>query len=150
MRMTISEYEGKKTERVVAMKTVRSICLFLLLMGCLLAPAGCSKKADRTINADENKPISEVKAEADQMSLQGLRAAAVAYKAAVQAKKAEVEQLVVKFRELPMEEMFGEEAKKLQTEIESANSSIAALTERFELYYEKIKEKGGDLSDLKI
>jgi hypothetical protein len=117
-------------------------------MGCLLALAGCGKKDDRTVNADENRPISEVKAEADQMTLQGLRTAAVAYRDAILAKKAEVEQLAGKFRELSTEEMFGEEAKRLQTEIEGANESIAALTERFQLYYNKLKEKGGDLSEL--
>ena len=132
------------------MKTARSICSFALLTGCLLALAGCGKKDERTVSADENKPMSEVKAEADQMTPQGLRTAAVAYRDAVLAKKAEVEQFVGKFRELPTEEMFGEEAKRLQTEIESANKSIAALTERFQLYYDKLKEKGGDLSGLEI
>ena len=115
-----------------------------------MALAGCGKKDERTVSADENKPMSEVKAEADQMTPQGLRTAAVAYRDAVLAKKAEVEQFVGKFRELPTEEMFGEEAKRLQTEIESANKSIAALTERFQLYYDKLKEKGGDLSGLEI
>ncbi|HUT29851.1 MAG TPA: hypothetical protein VMX13_08665 [Sedimentisphaerales bacterium] len=132
------------------MKTVRSICLFLLLMGFLFAAAGCGKKAERAVTADENKPIPEVKAEAEKMSLQRLRTAALAYKDAVVARRAETEQLMGRFRELPLDEMFGEEAKSLQAEIESANKSIAALTERFQLYCDRLKEKGGDLSDLKI
>jgi uncharacterized lipoprotein YehR (DUF1307 family) len=150
MRMITSDFEEKKTERVVLMKTVRRICLLLLLVGDLFAPTGCGKKSDGVVIADENKPMSEVKAEAGKMSLQGLRTAAAAYRDAILAKKAEVEQLVGKFRELPTEEMFGEEAKRLQTEIESANKSIAGLTERFQLYYDKLKEKGGDLSGLEI
>ena len=39
---------------------------------------------------------------------------------------------------------------KLKTEIENLNGSVSALKERFEVYYKKLKEMGGDLSGLKI
>lgn len=148
--MITLDFEENKTERVVLMKTARRICLLLLLVAGLFAATGCGKNSDGAVVVDESKPLSEVKAEADKMSLQGVRAAALAYKDAVVAKRAEAEKLKAGFREVPLDEMFGEEAKRLQAEIESADKSIAALTERFQLYCDRLREKGGDLSDLKI
>jgi hypothetical protein len=46
--------------------------------------------------------------------------------------------------------MLGEEAVGLKADIDNVNKSISALMERFEIYYNKIKEKDGDLSGLKI
>jgi chromosome segregation ATPase len=103
---------------------------------------GCGKKAD------EKKPIAEAKAEAEKMSVKDLRAMATAYKNAITDKKAEVEKLAAKLKEIPMMEKLGEKAKKLSSSIESLNKSVSALTERYEIYYNKLKEKGGDTSGL--
>ncbi len=48
------------------MKTVGKIT-FCLLLVCFLALGGCGKKAD------ESKPLNEVKAEAEKMSVEKLR-----------------------------------------------------------------------------
>jgi len=44
--------------------------------------------------------------------------------------------------------MLGDEAKELKADIENLNKSISALRERFEVYYQKLKAEGGDLSGL--
>jgi len=46
--------------------------------------------------------------------------------------------------------MLGDEAKELKTEIEALNKSVSALKERFQVYYDKLKEKGGNLSGLEL
>ena len=126
------------------MKTVKLITFYCSLTLCALALVGCGKKAD------ENKPISEVKAEAEKMSAEKLRDMALAYKDAIEAKKGDVEKITAKLKEIPITQMLGDEAKSLKADIDNLNKSVSALKERFNVYYGKLKEKGGDLSGLKI
>jgi uncharacterized coiled-coil DUF342 family protein len=51
-------------------------------------------------------------------------------------------------KEIPITEALGDKAKTLKTEAEKITSTIKALTDRFQVYYNKLKEKGGDLSGL--
>lgn len=126
------------------MKVTRKISLHCLLSLCVLAVLGCSKKAD------ENRPVAEVKAEAEKMDTAELRSMAMAYKSAFDAKSKESEKLVAKIKEIPVAEMLGEEVKALKTELEKIGKSASSLKERFQIYYDKLKEKGGDLSGLQI
>ena len=126
------------------MKIVRNAVLCCLIALCLFAILGCGKKAD------ENKPISEVKAEAEKMDTDGLRAMAMAYQKAIAAKNSEVEKLATKLKDIPATELLGNEAKELKADIENINQSLSALTERFEVYYQNLKDKGGDLSGLQV
>jgi len=126
------------------MKNVRNAVLCCLIALCLFAILGCGKKAD------ENKPISEVKAEAEKMDTDGLRTMAMVYQKAIAAKNSEVEKLSAKLKEIPATEMLGAEAKEVKVDIDNLNKSISALKERFEVYYQKLKEQGGDLSGLQV
>ena len=126
------------------MKTVRKITLWCVLVVCLSALWGCGKKAD------ESRPISEVKAEAEKLDVEKLRSMAMKYKDAIMAKKGEVEKFTGELKDIPLTKMLGEEAKQLKGEIDTLNKSISALKERFEVYYDKLKEKGGDLSGLEL
>jgi predicted nucleic acid-binding Zn-ribbon protein len=126
------------------MKTIKLVTFYCSLTLCALALLGCGKKAD------ENKPISEVKAEAEKMSAEKLRDMALAYKDAIGAKKGDVEKITAKLKEIPVTQMLGDEAKGLKADIDNLNKSLSALKERFNVYYSKLKEKGGDLSGLKI
>jgi len=126
------------------MKDARNVSLVCLMMILLFALLGCGKKADA------NKPIAAVKAEAEKMSAADLRAMALVYKQNLTGKKAEVDKLMGQLKDIPIAEKLGAEAKKLQAELKSLNDSIAALRERFQIYYDKLKEKGGDLSGLEI
>lgn len=126
------------------MVVTRNIILYSLLVMGLSALFGCGKKAD------ENKPIAEVKAEAEQMNTKELRAMALAYKEAIMTKQKDVEKLAASLKEIPVTEMLDEKAKKLKADSNSLNKSISALTERFRIYYNKLKEKGGDVSGLEL
>jgi len=126
------------------MKITKTIVFYCLVMSGLLAIFGCGEKAN------ENKPVSQVKAEADKMNTEQLKSMAIKYKDAIVARGGEIEKLVASFREIPITEKFGTEAKELTAEIEALNSSVSALKQRFDLYYQKLKEKGGDLSGLEF
>ena len=126
------------------MEAVRNTTFYCLLVLCALALFGCSKKAD------ENQPIGEVKAEAEQMSAADLRSMAMKYKDAIMAKQEDLVKCTGKLGDIPIAKMVGTEAKELKGEIDNLNKSVSALKERFQVYYQKLKEKGGDLSGLQI
>jgi uncharacterized lipoprotein YehR (DUF1307 family) len=126
------------------MRIGKNIIMCCLLAVCSLALSGCGKKAD------ESKAISEIRAEADKLSAAELRTMAMKYKDAIVAKKAEVEKVAGKLKDIPLAEKLGTEAKELSAEIAALNKSVSALTERFGVYYQKLKDKGGDLAGLEI
>jgi len=124
------------------MKIVRNATILSLSVLISLTVLGCSKEADET------KPVSEVKTEADQMDTNELKSAAMRYKEAFTAKARELERITAKLKEIPVTEMLGEEAKGLKADIEGLNKSVSALRERFDIYLQKLREKGGDTSGL--
>lgn len=121
------------------MKIVRNAALWSLLVLVSLAVLGCGKK-------DEDKPVSDVKTEAEQMNKDELRAEAMKCKEAIAAKKGELEKVMAKLKELPVTEIKDEDAKRL----EDLNRSISVLKERFSVYYQELRKKGGDTSGLQI
>ena len=75
---------------------------------------------------------------------------AMAYKETFDAKKADIEKLTGKLKDLGPAKMLGDEAKALQADIKELTNSLSALKDRFQVYYNKLKEKGGDLTGLTI
>jgi hypothetical protein len=120
-----------------------------ILVGCLfilssLSLCGCGKKADT------EKSIADIQAEASKMNVEQLKAKAMEYKNAIVAKKAEIEKVTAKLKEIPITQQMGAEAKALQTDIATLSKTVAALTERFQVYYNKLKETGGSVAGLEI
>ena len=103
-----------------------------------------------TAAAIETIPVADVQAEAGKMNLDQLKAKAMEYKNLIMTKKAMLEPLVAKLKAIPLTEQMGTEAKGLQSNIATLNKSVSALTERFQVYYNKFKEMGGDVSGLGI
>ena len=126
------------------MEAAKKILLCSLLAMFLVAFSGCSK------TTDENKTSSEIKAEAEKMSIKQLTAAAMKYKKAIMAKSAEINSVMDGLKKNSAAEMLNDGAKKFKSEIDVLSKAIAPLSERFKIYYDKIKEKGGDTSALDI
>ena len=61
-----------------------------------------------------------------------------------------VEKFTSKLKDIPVAQMLGSEAKELKGEIETLNKSLSALKERFQVYYNKLKAEGGNLSGLEL
>ncbi len=61
-------------------------------------------------SVDEKKPLSEVKAEAQKMSVKELQSMIDKYKAALETKKGEMDVLKDKIKEIPLTQLLGEEA----------------------------------------
>ena len=136
------------------MKAVKSTTLFCLLVLCSLAVVGCSEKKETVVptdqKTDENKAVSQVKAEAEKMDAAQLRAAALKCKEAVEAKSAEVDKLAKELMQTMVADKSGDKVKDLNARMSELNKSAEALAEQFQVYYDKLKAKGGDLSGLDI
>jgi hypothetical protein len=137
-----------------------------LTLSCLIAASGlalvgCAKKVDKappaktttagagvTVTADVEKPITEVQAQAQTMSVADLRSTAVQYQQAISVKQEDLQKVLAQVKEIPITGALGEKAKALKTEALKIESAVKALTDRFQVYYNKLKEKGGDVSGL--
>ena len=142
-------------------------CVILSCLVALSGPAlvGCAKKADKSagssapqtgagtavnVTADVEKPVAEVQTQAQTMSVADLRATAVQYAQAVSIKKEDLQKVLAQVKALPLTEALSEKAKTLNAEAQKIEASLKILTDRFQVYYNKLKEKGGDLSGLAI
>ena len=126
------------------MEGKKRVAAFCLMSTLLLISAGCGKKAD------ENKPMEEVRTEAAGMDAAQLRSMALKYKDTILAKEADVKQMMDKLKDIPLTEQLGAEAKRIKDELESLQKSVQALRDRFQVYYDRLKEEKGDLSGLDI
>lgn len=160
------------------MRLERNVIVCCFLAFSLVVVAGCGKKTDEdkpaspamtetraeTVEAEKpasevqaeagtvdiEKPVSEVQAEAETMSVENLKATALKYKEAILAKQGTMAELAAKIKEIPVVEALGQEAQSLKTDLKEVESALASLKERFQVYYDTLKEKGGDLSGLEL
>jgi len=110
----------------------------LLLCAGLLTFAGCKSKSGGAAKVDETKPITEVKAEAEKMDAEQLRAAALNYQKAIEAKEPEVQKLADQIKAIPLTELMSEKATTLKADMEKLSKSIAALKERMQVYVDQL------------
>ncbi len=126
------------------MKKLKTITLYCMVAFLAVSLLGCGSKAD------ENASIDQVKADTEKMNVDQLKAKAKTYYDAIVAKKADVEKLMAKIKDIPPMEALGGEAKGLKADIDDLNKSVSNLKARFQVYYDKLKEKGGDTSGLQL
>jgi len=114
------------------MRNTLKILPFVLLLVMLI---GCSG------GVNENKPVSDIIKEAQNMSVEQLKSMVSKYESAITAKKADIEKVAAKIKEIPLKDILGDEARKLKTDIESLNKSIKDLTERMNVYIKQLSEQ---------
>lgn len=129
---------------VKKMKQLKTITLYFLVALLTVSLFGCGGKADEDIT------IADAKAEAEKMDVEQLKAKAKGYYDDIKAKMGEVDKITDKLKDIPPLEALGEEAKGLQADISELNKSISNLKARFQVYYDKLVEKGGDTSGLQL
>jgi len=121
---------------------IKKVSLILLLVLFAIALPGCKKQSEATV--DTNKPVIEIKAELGKMSTEDVKDMAKAYADAIKEKNEEVKKALIKFKELP-----GEDPNAMKAEIDDLNKAVSALNERSKIYYDKLKELGVDMSDVR-
>lgn len=129
------------------MKSQKWLSVALVLIIAAVAITGCGKSGGEV---DENKPVSEIKAEVEKLDVEQIKKVAIKYKNAIVAKQGGIDDILKKIKDIPLTQALGEEAKGLKTEMESLKKSLDALKERFDIYYDKAKELKADVSELAI
>jgi len=141
---------------------MKRIGMKILFVGVIMVVllGGCSKKESAAPAApatsggaggiDLNAAIDDVKAAAAKMDLTQLQAKAKEYMQQITSKQGELKTLMDKFAAIPVAQKMGDEAKTLQTQIADTTGSISELTQRFKVFVDAIKEKGGDVSQLEL
>lgn len=92
------------------------------------------------------RPLAEVDEEATNLTLEQLKAAAMKYKDAIEAKTAELEPLVNKLKELPMSQKLSAEGLQIKDEIAGVQESVEALKARYDVYVNRLKGMGADVT----
>lgn len=146
-------------------RQILSYCLILLLsmtFGCRkktgdqtasgtgTSPAAPAATQTQAAGVDVERSVSEIQTEAKAMTVESLKATALKYKDAILAKQADVEKLAAKIKEIPLTEALGEEAKKLKADLGNLETGLKSLKDRFQVYYDALKQKGADLTDLAL
>ena len=127
--------------------------LSILVVFVIVLAIGCGKKetgVESEVTVDETTPLDTIKQQIASLDLDHIRSAALKYKDAIGAKRKELDSIMDQFKKLPIADKMGQEATDFMAEIEVVNKSVAALTERFKLYYDEIKKKGGELKGLEL
>jgi Skp family chaperone for outer membrane proteins len=117
--------------------------LYITLLSCAAALSACSK-------ADTNKPIDQVRAEAETMNVSQLESAAKDYAGEIAEKQKEAENIQSQLTQLSLQEAMGEKAKKIKDDVARVTQELSALTERYNIYVQRFQAAGGDLSKVQI
>jgi len=133
-------------ERCCNMKLSRNLALILLLASLLLAP-GCGKKDDQT--QQQGPTTEQIEAEAQKMDNDQLWENAQKAKAEIIAGKVRVNGLVLKLQNLTPPEKAAGEAQRINAELDELQKSMQLSRARFVAYYNKLIEKGVDVTELR-
>jgi chromosome segregation ATPase len=121
-----------------------------MALGLLVAMGSAMLSGCGGSGPDETRPMDQIKAEVEQFDLARLEKEAAKYVQAITAKQADLEKVAAKLKEIPMTELMGDDAKAVKDELASIKDSVSALKARLDVYAQKIKELGGDVSGLKL
>jgi len=108
--------------------------------------ASAQMETYKEISINATRPLTEIKAEAENLNLEQLKATALKYKEAISAKTAELQPLVEKFKQLPLSKKLSTEGLQIKEDIASVSESLDSLKVRYDVYVSKLKGMGVDLS----
>jgi len=129
------------------MKRLTGLTMVVLVLCVVFSLVGCS---DSGGDVNTTTPVAELKAAAATMDVEQLKSIATKYQEAIVAKKVDIEKVTAKFKDIPLAQKLGDEAKTLKAEIDEITSSLDALKERFNVSLDKLKELTADVSGLTI
>ncbi len=120
----------------------RNYVFAVLALG--IALTGCAKKADT------GKPVDQIKTEVQTMSVNDLEAFAKAYAGEIMSKKTELGKIGDEIKALTVSDLMGDKAKHIKDNLSAISGEVGALTVRYQVYADKFREKGGDVSRIQL
>lgn len=96
--------------------------------------------------AEINLPIADLKTKVETLAQPELLAYANTYKDVLLEKKDQLASLTSQLKGLPMSELLGAKGKAIKNQISQYTSQFTGLKERYDVYLDKLKSLGVDLS----
>lgn len=116
------------------MKKLQILFASLLL---LALPTACGEAS-----ASPDKPIAEVKAEAQAADKAQLEKYISQYKSSIAKLEEEVKEALAKLKDISPAKLLGEEGKTAKDHAETLQKTLAGLKERLEIYMAELAKKG--------
>ncbi len=111
--------------------------IVLILAPAILASlvlAGCG-------GVSEDKPLAEVRTEAQAMTVKDIQAIVDKYKSAIESKKAKLIKFKDELSKIPVSELMSDQAKAIKGDIDEVAKSIRALSDRLNVYARELRKK---------
>ena len=101
--------------------------IFASLVVLAMVLSGCGKKGVPAGAADENRPVAEVKAEADLMTVDQLKEMATKYLAAIEGKNAELNAMMTKLSDSSKAGSISKDFMQIKTDITTITGSLTSV-----------------------
>ena len=123
---------------------MKFLTAMLVAVLSLTALYGCGKKAET------QKPIEQVRAEAEKMSVTQLESTAKSYASEIASKRDAAEKMQGELKGLSIQDMLGEKGKGIKDQVTALSQQVSALTARYQVYAQKYQAAGGDISKIQV
>jgi len=100
--------------------------------------------------ADQGKSVPDITAGAKEMAVENLRRMAEKYRDVIAEKQQQLMEMTQQYVDMPAAERTTAQGRILKTGRDEIIKGIDTLKERFEVYYNALKEKAGNLTGLDI
>ncbi len=111
----------------------------LTVLACTVLAAGVMTGCGKGV--DENKPLSEVQTEAAKLDEAALKAKIADCEKFLAEKKAELEKVAAKIKDIPLDKILSEESKKLKEQTEKISESIRKVSAQMKVYVDEAAAK---------
>ena len=112
----------------------------LLGLAMVALLSGCGGSSSNS-SIDENKPVSQIAADANKMTQADLQKMVDKYNAAIAAKGKELEALTAKIKAIPLTDLMGDKAKTLKGEMSAVTASMGKLKDQLAVYTKELAAK---------
>lgn len=114
-----------------------------------------AEKAVETVKAAAAKinleaSVEQLKAEAEKMDVAALKATATTYLDEIKNVQTQLTGKMEKLAAIPLTQKMSAEAQALDADVKNLTGSLGALKERFSMYVDMLKAKGGDAAGLTL
>ncbi len=125
------------------MNQFKKLMLIALLAAFVVGLTGCG-------GDDDSITIEQAKAKAEKMDVDQLKKEAIKYKDKIAAKQKDAVKLMEDLKSVPITEAMGDKAKAIKEDMGKITESVQKLTEIYNVYLNKMKEKGGDPAGVEL
>jgi hypothetical protein len=98
----------------------------------------------KEIAIDAARPLTDIKAEAEKMSIDQLTQTALKYKEIIVEKTSQIQPLLEQIKSISPTQLLGAEAKETKNQLTQLKETISALKAQYDIYANKLKSLGVD------